>query len=163
MVCSICSATESKKWVSGKCITCWNREYYHTKVDKCKEKQRNSSYYKENKERIKEKSAAWANANRDKVRKIASKWALNNRGDKNYEESKRRAAKKMATPKWLTKEDKVAMKEIYRKCPKGHEVDHIIPLQGKEVTGLHVPWNLQYLPMSLNRKKSNRIKEVYFE
>lgn len=47
---------------------------------------------------------------------------------------------------WLTKETGIQ-----------HSVDHIIPLQGKAVRGLHVPWNLQILTMTDNRKKGNRV------
>jgi len=38
-----------------------------------------------------------------------------------------------------------------------HEVDHIIPIKGKNVSGLHVPWNLQILTKSKNAKKRNRV------
>lgn len=75
----------------------------------------------------------------------------------------RNAAKKRRTPKWLTKEQRAEIKAIYAKCREirksGHdyEVDHIVPLQGKTVSGLHVPWNLRIVSGSYNRMKLNRV------
>jgi len=67
---------------------------------------------------------------------------------------------KTRTPPWVSKDELLA---IYGKCPKGMEVDHIIPLKGlidgRPVSGLHVPWNLQYLTVTANRQKKNRITE----
>jgi hypothetical protein len=40
------------------------------------------------------------------------------------------------------------------------EVDHAIPLQGKKVSGLHVPTNLQVIPATMNRQKNNRYEVV---
>lgn len=62
---------------------------------------------------------------------------------------------KLATPNWV---DKKVLKAIYDGRPEGHDVDHIVPLRSKIVCGLHVPWNLQYLPSDENRnKKRNKV------
>jgi len=77
--------------------------------------------------------------------------------------AKRRASKLNATPNWLTKEQMDEITEMYEiarafRLYTGSEyhVDHIVPLQGKNVSGLHVPWNLQILEASENRIKSNK-------
>jgi hypothetical protein len=69
--------------------------------------------------------------------------------------AERRARKVSATPDWA---DKEKIKEIYRNCPEGYQVDHIIPLKGEKVCGLHVENNLQYLTESDNIKKSNKFE-----
>ena len=66
------------------------------------------------------------------------------------------------TPNWVNLDE---ILHFYSKCPIGYEVDHIIPLNGKidgrPVTGLHVLYNLQYLPADENRKKYCLITEEY--
>lgn len=62
---------------------------------------------------------------------------------------------KAATPPWV---DKKELKTIYDARPAGYDVDHIVPLKGKNVWGLHVPYNLQYLPSEINRnEKRNKV------
>lgn len=84
------------------------------------------------------------------------------RAAKAYREALRRAKKLQATPKWLTKEHKEQIKAIYNSCPTGYHVDHIIPLQGELVSGLHVPWNLQHLLAEENLTKSNKVCDIVF-
>ena len=59
----------------------------------------------------------------------------------------------LQTPSWA---DLDSISEFYRNTPKGHHVDHIIPLNGKLVSGLHVLSNLQYLTSEENLRKSNK-------
>lgn len=78
--------------------------------------------------------------------------------------AKRRAQSIQATPKWA---DLKAIDAIYAEAARQteetgiqHEVDHIVPLQGKTVCGLHVGWNLQILTQKANRSKSNKWLEI---
>jgi hypothetical protein len=66
--------------------------------------------------------------------------------------SRRRAGTIHRTPSWS---ETKAILVFYANCPEGYEVDHIIPLQGESVSGLHVLGNLQYLLAFENRRKSN--------
>ena len=119
-----------------------------------REKHRASTkaWYEANKEEKLAKNKAWAQVNKDKVNAFAAK---------------RRAAKLNRTPSWLTKEDLGKIKELYKEAQKLREetgeewhVDHIIPLQGENISGLHVPDNLQVIKATENTSKGNRY-ELY--
>lgn len=73
---------------------------------------------------------------------------------------KRNSLKRSATPKWLSKKQRMEIKEFYflsksltRTTGVKHNVDHVVPICGKTVCGLHVPWNLQVITEEENLKK----------
>lgn len=77
--------------------------------------------------------------------------------------AKRNAAKKQRTPGWLTELDYEHIQLFYeaaalltKETGIKFQVDHIIPLQGKEISGLHVPKNLQILSAAENLEKRNK-------
>lgn len=72
--------------------------------------------------------------------------------------SARRASSKLAIPKWADREE---IRNFYSKCPNGYHVDHKVPLNGKEVCGLHTINNLQYLSEKDNISKSNKLLDVF--
>lgn len=110
-----------------------------------------------NKERVFNNKKKYALNNPKKVKASKIKWYKNNPKKRLANCRRYQASKLNATPKWLTPKQLKEMDNIYLNCPKGYHVDHIIPLRGKEVWGLHVPWNLQYLRASENMKKSNKV------
>jgi 5-methylcytosine-specific restriction endonuclease McrA len=78
--------------------------------------------------------------------------------------SVRRRRHREATPVWLTKDERLKMRELYVQARKltaltneQYVVDHIVPLQGETVCGLHVPWNLRVITQEKNLKKSNKL------
>lgn len=77
------------------------------------------------------------------------------------------AKREAATPPWLTQAQWSEMNRYYEEARRltretgiRHEVDHIVPLNGENVSGLHVPWNLQVLTQASNVSKSNRYAEL---
>jgi hypothetical protein len=100
------------------------------------------------------KANAWGKANPDKLKAVIKAWHKANPGKRAAFSNKRRAVKLQAIPKWFDKE-KVDL--VYAKAKEWDmHVDHVIPLQGKNVCGLHVWENLQLLHPSLNSSKGNK-------
>ena len=118
-------------------------------------------YYEKNKEVMLSKAAARKPEDKRRYRKTYH--------DKNPEQRRattsfRRRRFRDATPKWLTKEQKDAIKQLYITAQRLTEatgeryvVDHIVPLINDEVCGLHVPWNLRVITQDENLVKSNKL------
>ena len=120
-------------------------------------------YYHNNKEARKEASKKSRDANKETYAISRKEWRKNNKGYILSVNALRHASKLQRTPKWLTKEDKKKITQIYKQSKhltettgEQYHVDHIIPLQGKLVSGLHVPSNLQILHWKDNLAKRHK-------
>lgn len=109
-----------------------------------------------------DRQARYRAKHKEKLSEYQVQYNLNNRDVKAAGAAKYRAARIQRTPKWLTDNDLQRMKDLYTEREllslEGEEyhVDHIIPLQGKLVSGLHVPNNLQLIPAKENLQKYNK-------
>lgn len=142
-----------------------NTEYYFTNKEARKEINdlRHKKYREENRETAKESSAKWRNNNREKSNLLSKLWRQANPAKCRSYVRNRQAAQLQRTPKWLTADDFKAIEAFYweaknKEIETGvrHHVDHIIPLRGKNVSGLHVPANLQVIRAAENSRKGNR-------
>lgn len=117
--------------------------------------------------RRKKNAKAYYKNNSEKVIALSTLCKKKNRPLYTAMENRRRALKLSATPPWLTAIHKAQIQDFYDvalACTTQtgifHEVDHVVPLQGEKVRGLHVPWNLQILTRTENRSKHNRLLEA---
>jgi hypothetical protein len=131
-----------------------NKDYFKKLNQSEKYKKVKKLYRLNNEKFVKEISKNYYLKNSEKIKKYSIQYSLNNPNFKRSHCAKRRALQLKATPKFANLNK---IKEIYKKCPKGYHVDHIVPLKGKLVCGLHVEWNLQYLTPSANLSKSNKL------
>jgi len=134
------------------------KEWYERNKELTKERAR--AWHLANPEKVSEKNIKHKNKNKDRLSEYNKQWWSNNKDKRAAYEGKRRAAELQRTPAWdpdahliIAKYQLAAM--LTKASGIEHHVDHIIPLQGKKVSGLHTFANLRVIPGSDNVKKSN--------
>lgn len=147
-----------KKGKESQCKTCMKKrqhEYAYPNKD--------AGHGNKSSERRKAAQARYREKNREKIRALQRRYVKENLPKVLARTRKYQLAKKKATPEWLTKEQLRQIEAFYVEAEMmrkttglKYEVDHIVPISGKEVKGLHVPWNLQIINRTDNRKKFNK-------
>lgn len=158
----------------GTCVEClkieWEKskqtraEYFKAYNESDAGKKAKKDYYERNKEVVIARAATRTNEAKQAYRNA---WKDRNPLEVKASTKHRRDKHKQATPKWLSPEQKAAIKKMYvdamtvtRVTGVPYVVDHIIPLRGQDVCGLHVPWNLQIMTREENLKKSNKLENM---
>jgi len=150
----------TKDGLRANCKSC---DQLYRIANKSKLKLYSDKYFSLEKNRLRKKET-------DKIRRFLNPdyikiWRSNNVDKINACCMNRHATKLQRTPSWLTSEHfrEIEQKyklsnELTKKTNIPHEVDHIIPLKGKYMSGLHVPWNLRITTEEFNRSRPKNIK-----
>ena len=151
----------------GSCVDCMKEDWALDNKKRSEKPKSEASkaagrrYYERNKDSVK----ARANARPIEERR-GHKYKYKEANPELYKAlvSVRKRRHRNATPKWITAEQKLAMRQLYLQAMEltkltgeRYVVDHIVPLLSDEVFGLHVPWNLRVITQDENLKKSNKL------
>ncbi|CAB5194670.1 HNHc domain containing protein [uncultured Caudovirales phage] len=110
-------------------------------------------------------TATWQRENPQKMAQYQRTQNAKRPGKRNLWTMNYRTAKAARMPKWLNDGQLFEMESVYtycsalRKIGLDYHVDHVVPLRGKSISGLHVPWNLQVLPGRENMSKGNTFND----
>lgn len=159
----------------GACVDCLKAEWQAAAETR-------AEYFREynRSEEVKERKHAWYQENREQViqaaatrpqhvkREYQTAWKERNVVWVRADTKARRRKHRDATPKWLSRKQKSEIRQLYQiaitmtqTTGEQYVVDHIVPLRGESVCGLHVPWNLRVITQDENLKKSNKLVDPH--
>lgn len=158
--CRDCTRAKNAKRYSEDRVRRLNKQKAYHEANREAGLERMRARYQSMPDAYKAEAMQWAEANRDKVRKKAQRY-YKARPEYFLEKSRRRQLMvEQQTPKWA---DLDKIREIYaqaRALTKStgipHEVDHVVPIKGRNVCGLHCEGNLEIKTRDANRRKTNK-------
>ena len=132
-------------------------------ANKEKEAARNKAYRDANKEKVAARNKAYRDTNKEKVAASRKAWRESHPYQHSATTAKGRAKRYNALPSWYSQTHHDQIIGIYEERDRitqatgvQHEVDHILPLNGDTVSGLHIPDNLQIITRTENKQKGNK-------
>lgn len=148
------------------CISAYHKAYREANAEKIAAQK--AEWKQANKEHVAARDKAYAEANPEKKTQARKKWIAANPGKDTAAKALNAQKRKKRIPTWLSEDDKWLVEQAYELAAirskifgfKWH-VDHVIPLNGKRVSGLHVPTNLQVVPWIENLKKHNKFEVTH--
>jgi hypothetical protein len=143
--------------ITDRCDSCRSKDMYRAGAQR--DPERGSRAYRKRREKNIEYAKKWAQENRARRRQHANNWHKRNRDKSSAAYYRYMAGKLQRIPAWADLDAIAMFYEIARRVTQctgiRFEVDHIVPLRGRDVSGLHVPNNLRVIPKSMNSRKSN--------
>jgi hypothetical protein len=153
----------TKDGLYKQCIACV-KHYYVT--NKTIINLKNNQYYQNNKEKHLQKSKEYREQNKEYLKEHKQQYYQNNKFYFIKKSKERQKRIKQATPCWESEKDRQHITSVYNLAmlyswitDSPWHVDHVIPLKGKIVCGLHVPLNLEPVPASYNLSKGAKYCE----
>ena len=156
--CSECAAEKKRDWLAKNPDKSNAQKRNWTALNLEKVRALKSANQKLHREAANARNLRYAEKNRERLRAKNAAWAQANPGKCTAKATRRRSALLQRTPPWADHyliEGMYELAQVFRRTGLEIDVDHIVPLQGKKVSGLHVHDNLQLIASRANKVKSN--------